>query len=121
MIYFDNTQGDRSLRVFIETTTAAELSKLYDKLYTHSEYDTEWEKKIEEYQVKGYFQRIDIEELRGYKTVVKVLTFSAVTQDPVKLKAFRRELMSYIDDHHEFGMGHHEITYKPHQDEEDGE
>ena len=64
------TDGQSSLHMYIECTSAAEHCNINDKMYTHSEFDTLWDSTLGEWYEKGYYKHYHFEVLKGNSTVM---------------------------------------------------
>ena len=90
------TDYHSSLYAYIEVDSAADYKKVDDKLYTHSEYDAEWDNKLFQWREKEYFERDHIERYEGRENVIFELMFS---NGRAKRKEFIQELNEYFDEY----------------------
>ena len=89
------TDGQSSLHMYIECTSAAEHCNINDKMYTHSEFDTLWDSTLGEWYEKGYYKHYHFEVLKGNSTVMFKLEFIDGRKNA---KAFITELDKYFDE-----------------------
>ena len=85
------SQGE--LKVYIEVESAAEHKNIEDKLYTHSEYSTDYEHKLSDWNDKKYYIHYIKEVLQGHKSVIFILLFTDVDN----IHEFITELNKYFD------------------------
>jgi hypothetical protein len=90
------TDSQSNLVMTIKVHTATDYKKVDDKLYTHSEYDAEWDNKLCQWREKEYFERDHIERYEGRQSVIFELTFSS---GRAKRKEFIQELNEYFDEY----------------------
>jgi hypothetical protein len=83
-----------TLSVYIEMDTAIDYKQITDKLHTHSEYDTEWEDKLREWEEKEYFKHCGTSRFEGDTRVIIILHF---LDSKAKLKEFITELYKYFN------------------------
>lgn len=69
------------LFLYVKCTTAADQTNFERKIFTHSEYTTEWDSKIDEWLEKGYFKFYHREDLIGSQIVITVFTFTQSLSD----------------------------------------
>ena len=74
--------------------TATDYKQIADKLHTHSEYDTEWEDKLREWEEKGYFKSCGTSRFEGDTAIIIILYFQ---DSKDKLKEFIVELYKYFN------------------------
>ena len=89
------TDYQSNLFMYIEVNTAVEYKKIDDKLYTHSEYEAEWDCKLGEWKQKDYYSYFHTERLQGHRKVIFILQF---TDGRAKRKEFIQELNEYFDE-----------------------
>jgi hypothetical protein len=96
-IIFDKTlSGD--LVVYVHCTAAADQHKFEKKLFTHSEYMSEWDAKLDEWLQKEYYKHYLQETLVGRETVITTLTFINGRNDDLI-----KELSSYLEESKLYG------------------
>ena len=88
------TDYQSNLFMYIEVESAADYKKIDDKLYTHSEYEAEWDNKQCEWTEKKYFSHLNTERLQGYTKVIFILQFADCRANR---KEFIQELNKYFD------------------------
>ena len=91
------TDYHSNLYMYIEVDSAADYKKIDDKLYTHSEYETEWHCKLAEWYEKGYAKDCLIDVLEGRTKVMIILQFVGAR---FKAKEFIPELEKHFN--HEY-------------------
>jgi hypothetical protein len=89
------TDYNSSLYVYIEVDTAADYKKVDDKLYTHSEYEAEWDCKLGEWRQKEYYEHLHMDVLQGRQKVMIILHFVGAR---FKAKEFIPEIENYFNE-----------------------
>jgi len=89
------TDYQSNLFIYIEVNTAVEYKKIDDKLYTHSEYEADWDCKLGEWKQKDYYGYFHTDRLQGHTKVIIILQF---TDGRAKRKEFIQELNEYFDE-----------------------
>ena len=69
------TDSQSNLVMTIKVHTATDYKKVDDKMYTHSEYEAEWDCKLGEWKQKEYWEHYHIEILQGRQKVIFILQF----------------------------------------------
>ena len=87
MIY-EKRWSDRSLAVYYTARTAKEYATVNNKLYTHTEYNTEWHKKTYDWMTAGYFKYVTTEEFMGNDHCIFKITFLEVNLSEEFIKDF---------------------------------
>lgn len=78
MLTFGEDQSSSDLIVHYTAQTARDYSIMSKKLYTHTEYRTEWDKKAYDWIYRGYCKNVTEEEFRGEKDCIFRITFHKV-------------------------------------------
>lgn len=91
--------------VYIHCTSAGDQSRISDRTYIHSEYDTTWSKLLAEWHSKGYYEHYLIEKMSSRNTVITLLEFTNSRDDN-----FIKELLDHLDD--DPVAGYYGIEYK---------
>ena len=89
------TDGQSSLHMYIECTSAAEHCTITDKTHTHSEYITLWDSMLNNWHEKEYYKYYRFEVLKGRETVMFKFEFINGRQHA---KTFITELDKYFDE-----------------------
>jgi len=105
-IIFEKTINT-SLLVNIHLDSASNHSKISDKLFTHSEYDTAWSNHLSEWKDAGYFIHFRQEKLVGEIKVIIILDF--IGTDSEKLDEFINKISTYLGDNF---LGAYYVEYK---------
>lgn len=95
-VIFNVSPHSSELKVYIHCETAAELYKMNDKLYSHSEYTSKWDGTCEEWRNKEWYNWCTREDMSGSSSVITVLTFYTSYH---KFKdEFIKELSNYLSE-----------------------
>lgn len=73
-LFFDMTAYGE-LKAYIQMCTAADMHKVDDKMHTHSEYDTPWSDKLNEWKDAEYYKDYWMESMVGRSEVIWLLRF----------------------------------------------
>ncbi len=90
------------MRVYIHTFSAVDQAKFTNKLYSHSEYDTNWSRKISEWIDKSYCKDYIKEDMIGRDSCITVLTFIDISSTT----DFIQELNGYFYDNEDSSYAH---------------
>jgi len=88
------TDYQSNLFMYIEIDTAADYKKIADKIYSHTEYETEWDDKLGQWKEKEYWKDYGIELLQGREKIMFILQFIGGNY---KTKEFIPELYNYFN------------------------
>jgi len=95
MLTYEKVWSNRSLVLHYTANTAKEYATMKRKLHEHSEYDTEWTKKIRDWVDAGYFKYEFDEEFLGDSACIFRITFYEVKLS----KEFLIDLDSYLSEY----------------------
>jgi len=102
MLTFQRDRVDGgSLILHYTAKTAKDYATMSAKLFSHSEYDTEWDEKVQEWRSKGYFKHVFKEEFRGYTDYIFRISFHELNI----CKEFLEDINNYFSEH-PWGMVH---------------
>lgn len=96
----------QTLYVYIHCMTAGEQFKLSAKMYTHSEYKTEWSELLEKWQDKEYYKYYNEKQMASRNDVVTILEFTNCSGED----SFIQEICSRFQD--EYSGGYLITEYK---------
>jgi len=67
------------LIVYIHMHTAVDNDIIHERLHRHSEYDTDWSNKLEEWKQAKYYKYCNYEYMRGHETCMTIIKFIEAT------------------------------------------
>ncbi len=88
------TDYQSNLFMYIEVESAVDYKKIDSKLYSHTEYQTEWDDKLGQWREKEYWKDYNIELLQGEVKVMFIIQFIGGNY---KTKEFIPELYNYFN------------------------
>lgn len=95
------------LYVYIVCTSAVDQTHLENKLRSHSEYDTMWDKLLDEWCMKEWYKYYNAERLIGRNTVITLLKFTnGRSEDLIKA------LSQYLEEDGYIGSGYLSVQYE---------
>jgi hypothetical protein len=92
-MHFYHKDVNNDLVIYHVVKTATDYKDLADKVYTHTEYHTEWANLIYEWKQKGYIEYVTTDTFTGVSDCIFRITFVGGTK-PVE---FIAELEKYFN------------------------
>jgi len=97
IIYDKDLSGN--LAVYIHCKTAGDYYDINNKMYVHSEYDTEWDQLMARLVELKYFNHYDKQELKSAGNVIILLEFISCSQKDMLIKELNVYLEGIKDGH----------------------